>query len=449
MNCLVFILDTLRWDHLGHNKWQPIRTPNIDRFAQRATIFDRAVISSFPTIPHRTDVITGNVNFPRYGWKNLGEEEITLPQVLHEAGYYTGFIADTKHTFNSNFQRVFDDAHLTWNPPADAPKPKDMPFLFPPEHVRQDGAEYRAHMAAHNHYKHESDWFVAQSAFTAANWLQDNARRDKWFLWVDTFEIHERWHTPKYYVDLYDPGYDGLPYDFPNYNYTDCYTKEQIKHLRACYAAEVTLTDRWIGHILDQVEVMNLWDDTMVVLTSDHGMYLGEHRRMGKHTCKEGDPWPLYEEVSHIPFLVWIPKKGLKKRVKALVQPCDLMPTILDALRVKGPRLHGRSWLPLLAGAKPRVWDVVYSSKCNASGSRASNTATWLTATTDRWTYVAAEPGHKPELYDLKTDPHQKRNLAAKNPEVVKKLQAGVVEFLCSQKAEPEYVARYENAALK
>ncbi|MCX7012741.1 MAG: sulfatase [Candidatus Sumerlaeota bacterium] len=443
MNVVVIVLDTMRWDHLGRNGRLPVRTPNLDRFARRATRFERAIIGSFPTIPHRTDCFTGNVVFPRYDWKALGEEEASLPEAMRAAGYHTGFVADTKHMFRAQFDQRFDEARLTWNPPEDRPKPQDIALPIPAEHVRQDGAEYRSHLADMSHFRHESDWFVAQTAQTAAAWLQDNANREKWMLWLDTFEIHERWHAPQHYVDLYDPGYDGPPYEFPNYNYTDVYTKEQIRHLRACYAAEVTLTDRWIGHVLDQIDVMNLWDSTMVVVTSDHGMYLGEHRRMGKHTCDGADPWPLYEEVSHIPLLVWVPGLKAKRRVNALAQPCDLMATILDACGAKGPNIYGRSWLPLMTGERKRNWKVVFSSKHVGENSKIDYCPTRLTATTQRWTCILAEEGRPAELYDVKTDPQQKRNLAAKRPKIVARLRRDAIAFLREQQATESYVAKY------
>lgn len=446
MNVIVIVIDTLRYDHLGHNGLKRIFTPNLDRFAQQATLFDNAYIGSFPTIPHRTDCFTGNVNFPRYDWKAIGEDEVTLPEILREAGYHTGFIADTKHMFNTSFNKRFDDAKLTWQPAEGAPKSKDMPFLIPEATVRQDGGEYKEHMAAMNHFKKESDWFVAKSMMGATDWLQENAKRDKWMLWLDTFEVHEWWHTPDYYVDMYDAKYDEeFDYDFPNYGYTDIYTKRQIKRLWAHYAAEVTLTDRWVGHVMDQLDVMELWNDTMVVVTSDHGMYLGEHRRMGKHTCDGSDPWPLYNEVSHIPMMVWVPrKKNLKDRVKGLAQPCDLPATILDATRVKGPKMHGQSWLPLMTGKKRKNWDAVYSSKYNGDGNKISYCPTYLTATTEKWTYIAGEAGHKPELYDQKADLNQKRNVARKHPGVVRKLHAGIVKFMKEQEASDGYVARFE-----
>ncbi|MCX7015505.1 MAG: sulfatase, partial [Candidatus Sumerlaeota bacterium] len=333
MNVLVIVVDTLRWDHLAHNKRKPVRTPNLDRLAKRATIFDRAIINSFPTVPQRMDCFTGRVCFPKYDWEKMPAEYTTLTEALAQAGYFTATVADTTNFVRADITRGMHEIHVTNQPPADRPKPEDMPFPVPPEHIRQGGKQRQRQMADMAHFQHEGDWWVARTMKRAADWLQDNAKREKWLLWVDTFEVHEVWHTPQYYVDLYDPGYEGLDYDFPNYGYTDIYTKPQLKHLWAHYAAEVTLTDRWIGHLLDQLDAMSLWDSTMVVLTSDHGMYIGEHNRTGKHTVKGyADPWPLYEEVSHIPLLVWIPGlKKAKKRVKALAQPADLMPTILEA----------------------------------------------------------------------------------------------------------------------
>ena len=72
MNIIVICLDTLRWDALGYNRGDWVRTPAIDAFAKKAAIFDRAYCASFPTVPMRTDCFTGNVKWPQYGWKQLG-----------------------------------------------------------------------------------------------------------------------------------------------------------------------------------------------------------------------------------------------------------------------------------------------------------------------------------------------------------------------------------------
>jgi arylsulfatase A-like enzyme len=444
MNVLVITIDTLRWDHLGYNKQAPIHTPNIDRLAQWATVFDRCIIGSFPTVPHRMDCFTGKTCFPRFDWEPLPEGEITVTEVLREAGYHTAIVADTTNLIVANITRGMHEIHKTAQAPESNPKAEDMPFPVPAENIREGGKQRQGQVARMAHFKHESDWWVAKTMTRAAEWLEDNASRDKWFLWVDTFEVHEVWHTPQYYIDLYDANYEGLDYDFPNYGYTGIYTKKELRHMWARYAAEVTLTDRWIGHLLNQIDVMGLWDDTMVVLTSDHGIYLGEHKRAGKHTVAgDADPWPLYEEVSHVPLLVWIPGGEHKRRVGALAQPADLMATILDATRVKGPKIHGKSWLPLMTGKARRNWDVVYSSKHCAPKPRMATCPTFLTATTEKWTYIAGQDGHAPELYDIKADPKQKTNLARKHPGICKKLQQGVIEFLREQGAVEGYIDKF------
>ena len=452
MNVIVITLDTLRQDFLGCYGNKKVRTPSIDAFAAMATKFERAYCTSFPTVPMRTDCFTGNNNFPRYGWKPLGDEEVVLTEVLRDAGYYTGFVTDTTNMIPSNFPRGFHEVYPIKAPPENTAKPEDISFNgVPPEHYRQFGQQFMRQMAAMSHFEHESDWFVARTMSTASDWLEDNYQRDKFFLWVDTFEIHEVWHPPQHYVDQYSPNYDDIDYLFPNYGYTDIYEKKAyIDRLRARYAGEVTLTDRWVGYLLRQVEELGLLKNTMVVLVSDHGMYLGEHRRMGKHTVDYSDPWPLYEEVARIPLLVYLPKGRMKKRVHGLAQPADLMPTILDVCDVKGPEMYGKSWAPLMKGKRNKNWQYVFSSIYNWTGAgKIPIVSTRVTVTGRRWSYIA--PERRPdgtewpaELYDIIDDPGQKRNVMKRHPHIAAKMRKAFIEFMRESGAEDEYVAMYE-----
>jgi len=444
MNVVAICVDTLRWDHCGYNKRFPVRTPNIDRLAKRCTIFDRAIIGSFPTNPMRVDSFTGNVNFPRIGWQPLDEDAVVLGEVMGEAGYYTTLIYD--HTPMGGITRGFDEVHQTFKARPDIPKPEDVPMPGPKENFREEGAERNMLMAEYAFDKRETDYWAPGCMLKAAEWLEDNAGRNEWLLWVDTWEPHEVWHTPQYYVDLYDANYEGIDYDAPNYGYTDVYSGAELMHLWAHYAAEVTLTDRWIGHLLDQMDVMGLWDNTMVVFISDHGTYIGEHGRTGKHTVASfSDVWPLYEEVTHIPLMVWLPgRKKLKKHVKALAQPADIMPTILDVCGVKGPAVYGKSWLPLMEGKKKRNWSAVFSQRHGGPNVRHDKYPSRLTVTTPKWTYIAGQRDWEPELYRIKKDPAQKRNLAQEHPKIVRKRQARVLEFMREQGAADEYVAEFD-----
>ena len=109
MNIALIVIDTLRYDYIGANGNTYIETPNIDRFAAQAWAFDRAFCASFPTIPYRTDVITGQYGGPFHPWQPLRHERQTLPSTLAERGYATQLIHDTPHLVNGghNFDWPF------------------------------------------------------------------------------------------------------------------------------------------------------------------------------------------------------------------------------------------------------------------------------------------------------------------------------------------------------
>ena len=112
---------------------------------------------------------------------------------------------------------------------------------------------------------------------------------------------------PEHLVARYDSsGYDGPPMIHPNYGPASAYTAEELANLQAHYAAEIYLVNKWIGYVLDKIEELGLFDDSLVVFTSDHGMFVGEHDRTGKSNIHPEDDrvWPLYEEISRIPLMI-------------------------------------------------------------------------------------------------------------------------------------------------
>jgi len=441
MNCVVICLDTLRWDALGCYNPNWVKTPCIDRFAQKATRFDAAYVGSFPTVPMRVDAYTGDVNWPRYGWRGPDEDQPKLPKLLREAGYYTALVLDTSNNVGAGLHQFYNEHHLIRKDVLDGVEPGDIEVPVPTDHFRGNAAGYRGDRANWSHYREEEDWFVTRTMRTACRWLELNAKkRDRWFLWVDTFEIHEDYMPPKYYVDMYeDPNYSGPDYTYPNYGYTDIYTEETLKHLRAAYAGEVTLTDRWVGHLLHQIDLMGLFENTCVILVSDHGMYLGEHGRSGKHTVNKDDPWPIYGTVGRLPLLVWTPFENAPGTVGALCQAADIMPTVLDLCGVAAPETVGRSWKPLLTGESQEGHDRVYTTFTGENWGIPSH----ITVTTPTLTAIFGRKPHEPELYDRTNDPDQLANIAADQPELVTQLRADLVSFMEQQGAEEDYIRRY------
>ncbi|MBM4046025.1 MAG: hypothetical protein FJ279_12985 [Planctomycetes bacterium] len=444
MNVIVICLDTLRCDALGCYRPDWVKTPCIDAYAARATRFTQARCGSFPTVPMRVDAYTGDVNWPRYGWKEIDPRQPKLPLLLREAGVHTALVLDTANNVAAKLNTFYDEFHFIKKDVDDGVKPDMIKLPVPRESIRQNAVGYVRDRAMWAHYRHEEDWFGVRTMRRACQWLEDNAKRERFFLWVDTFEIHEDWMPPRYYVDLYDKGYTGLDHTYPNYGYTDIYKPEELHHLRSCYAGEVTLVDRWVGHLLRQIELLGLFENTCVILTSDHGMYIGEHGRAGKHTVNPDDPWPYYDTVAKIPLLVWTPFAGAPKTVNALVQAADTMPTVLDLCGVAPPKTVGKSWLPLLKGHATACHTTVYTSCHTGSGpGRIAYLPSHITVNTARHTAIFGRQPHKPELYDRATDPDQLHNIADEQPETLTKLRASLVAFMRQQGADEEYVRVY------
>jgi len=243
---------------------------------------------------------------------------------------------------------------------------------------------------------------------------------------------------PSYYVGLYESGYNGLDYTYPNYGYSDMYAPEELHHLRSCYAGEVTLTDRWVGHLLRQIEVMGLLEDTAVILLSDHGMYLGEHGRCGKHTVDADDAWPLYDTVARIPLIVRSPE-GRARQIDGLVQPADLLPTICDLMDAPCPPTLGQSLVPALSSGVHAAHERVYTT----FNGKATGMPSHVTVTTPTHTAIIPRLPREPELYDRRSDPEQLTDVAAAHPELVAQLHGDLIDFMREQGAEEAYVTEY------
>ncbi len=447
MNIIVLVSDTFRYDYLGVNGNRWIGTDALDRFASRAVRFDRHYLSSFPTIPNRTDLFTGRYSFPFHGWQPLERDMPVLITIFGDEGYTSQLIADTPHLMNRghHFDRDFTGAHWIRGQEGDRPLLKGNlpPRLVVPadEKTRVDermrgtkwGNLATMHTWTNRDWAWEEDRFCVRTARSVSRWLEENHDVKPFLLWVDFFDVHEPWDPPEYLVRRYDrPGYDGPPMIHPNYGPASAYTKRELKNLKAHYAAELYLVNKWIGHVLAKIEELSLYDDTIVLFTSDHGMFLGEHNRTGKSNIHPDDDriWPLYEEVAHIPLMVAAP--GLKggRRVAELTQSVDLLPTLMDLCKVKradlGLGIHGHSLVPLLRNRKTR-WPRrhAFSSTFIQNGGP--------TVTDKRWSYIAyGERDGKPELYDLKADPGQKRNLIRKEAAVARRMRKALDTFLAS-----------------
>ena len=412
MNVVVIISDTMRKDFLGCYGNKEVRTPHLDRLAEKSLVFNRAYAASFPTMPMRADLFTGKFTFTYLGWAPLPRDEIILSQLLWDAGYRTMAVVDTPFFIRGGFSydRGFRD--FRW--------------------IRGQGGGNRPDTNYERRY--EEDYCAPMTGAAAERWLELHYQ-EKFFLYVDMWDPHEPWDPPAHYVRLYYPKWDGKLVRPPYWRWKERgLTREDIKIARACYAGEVTMVDRAVGRLIERIESLGIMDETIIIFTADHGFHLGEHGLLGKILSKKRQfvDAPLYEEVTHIPLLVYVPGEKCG-RTNALLMAPDIMPTILELLGLKIPAtVQAESFGPVIRGKKSEhrrfavttmpLYNPGHYTRVVDDFERKVVGYCPATITSGPWTLLYAKEGAPVELYNLKSDPAQKKNVARKHPNVVKRL---------------------------
>jgi arylsulfatase A-like enzyme/tetratricopeptide (TPR) repeat protein len=296
-NLLVVTLDTLRADRLGCYGYAAARTPRLDALASRGLRFAQATTVTPLTLPAHSSLFTGT--FPPFhgvrdnGGFYLGEEQITLAEVLRDRGYRTGgfisaFVLDSRWGIHQGFDRYFDDFDLT-----KFEKAAGM------DAIQRPGAE---------------------TVDEALRWLREDRSRP-FFAWVHLYDPHAPYLPPADFADLFPHTASGA------------------------YDAEIAATDLQVGRLLDALEAAGRLSNTVVAVLADHGEMLGEH----------GEPthgFFIYDAAVHIPMILagpGIPTAVVRDQVRIV----DVMPTALELLGVAAPApVQGVSLTPLARGQR-------------------------------------------------------------------------------------------------
>jgi len=388
-------------------------------------------------------MFTGRYVFPLRGWSPIPREDKVLAEFLTEAGYATMLIADTYHLFRdgSYFDRGFEAWDWIRGQEIDRFKRDDIPVRFPcaPEKTKRPWMmeAYLKNVAGR---RGEADHFVAQVATHAIDWLDRNHRRQPFFLWIDSFDPHEPWDPPRWCTELYGPGYAGEELIFPPYREVGFCSDAELKHIAALYCGEVTLVDKWLGLLLQHIEELGLYAETVVIFMSDHGYLHGEHGRVGKSNHNlEADGWPFYQEISRQVLMVRGPGVIGGVRNASLVQSVDLFPTILELAGIPlPPGVHGRSWAPALQGATvgaPRVAVTSWALREIAKPLR------YASITDGAWSLEYPGGEGPSELYDLTRDHGQQHNVIRAHGETAREFHARYVEMLRAISTAPARLA--------
>ncbi len=355
MNIILIIFDSLRKDcieYLGSPPWGKIYTPNLNKFASNSIVLDRCYPESLPTLPARRSIYTGKRIFPfkgedngykgdfyvTAGWGPINEERITLSEVLQKNGYTTALISDIQHMFkpSKNFHRGFDEWVWIRGYEADSYRSgptisqKEIDYWLPKE--LQDNLYISFLSQCLRNFKgitNEEDYSVAKVMREAVRWLEQNVDKEKKFILIESWAPHEPWFIPSYYKGIY------INNSYPEqvlslYRETTDFSPEIIKSTQANYSGLVTMCDHWFGYLIDSISKLDMLDNTLIIVTTDHGHSIGDNGYLGKRG------YPSTPEVYDIPIIMRLPGSEIcdGRISNILCQHIDIMPTILDIIGI-------------------------------------------------------------------------------------------------------------------
>jgi arylsulfatase A-like enzyme len=392
MNVLLITLDTLRADHLGCYGYAKNTSPKLDALASTSIVFDQAIAQSAITPVSHASILTGlypynhNLRSLHGGVSyQLPDSRLTLAEIMGSNGYATGgFVSAFPVTEHYGLHQGFK----TWD---EAFQKKDDVKMLSETGVVNTGTAQRT---------------CDVTTEKATAWLKDHAEVP-FFAWIHYFDVHDPILLP--------------PDEYLKRFYPESREKPDI--LRSVYDAEIAFMDDQIDLILKEMESLDIRENTILVIISDHGEGLGDHDWWG-HSI-------LYQEQIRLVFLISIPGRKEGIRVSSQVRSIDLVPTLVELIDLNVPAendFDGKSLLDVIdkSEALPRI---AYSESINDLtayyDSQMQNES--LYAISDgRWKLIlhrekSTDKGL--ELFDLQSDPHELSNISEKYPEISAQLR--------------------------
>lgn len=357
-NVLIYLIDTLRRDRLGAYGYDRETSPEIDDFASTATLYTQAIAQSSWTKPSVASLLTGlwPTSHGATGWRHrLPEDAETLAEALKAEGYHTAAIVGNPNVVEAyGFDQGFDDFSRRLRHQSD------------------------------QHHKLVLDWFEQYDS------------TQPFLLYVHTTDPHVPYKPREPYRERFAPDYHERPKSPVKWKWPI----EALPFFSDAYDAEIAFNDQSFGRLIDYLRTQGLFDDTMIVLVSDHGEEFKEHNRW-RHGSN------LHRESLDVPLIVKYPRQSEGTVVQTKVQHVDILPTVLDWIgRQPAAGVHGNSLLAL--SASERSEPIVSHIDLRLDPQYSLVLGNWKLMRThgvDGMTYQLFEIGGDPEeLHDLSED---------------------------------------------
>ncbi|MCC7172247.1 MAG: sulfatase, partial [Planctomycetes bacterium] len=410
-NVVLFIIDTLRADHLACYGYPRPTSPRIDELARDGVLFERAIAQAPYTWTSFGSIFTGK--YPRaHGLLKMDatqrfdpKRNVTIQQVLDAAGHRTGAFMTG---MISNASGLLD-GFATYFESTVGRDPVRRASLW---------SYWRSELVAHalwNKLRRALDPAIVSNEAIA--WLDDHAN-DRFFLVVHLFSTHTPYDPPRAYDVFETSGASDLDrfttdharaIEMGQWTPTDG-DKARITDL---YDGGVLFADAQVGSVVDELARLGVLDETAIVITADHGEAFGENGPFWEHD------W-MFNTNQHVPLIVRLPgKAGAGPRVPVPVETVDIAPTLVDLLQLPPMAdVHGESLMPWARGERPKTDDFAY---CENNYYESIQNAEWKLVRPR-----APDPKDPPRLYHLASDPGERRNVAKSKPEALAAMTAAL-----------------------
>lgn len=394
---ILISIDTLRADHLGCYGYGRPTSPHIDEFSRDAVLFERCISQSTSTLASHGSMLTSllpvhhGASFTRTA--PLPPSVTTLAEVLKGAGYKTMSVNDggqiaPQFGLGKGFD-LYDNLDL----------------YFAPHQL-----------------------YFKRTAAKAVDWLEANTGA-KSFLFLHTYETHHPYTPKKEALRLFEKSYAGpLPADI-SVDLIGKINAGAVKlspgdkaHIVAAYDAEIRSMDEAFGAFIAYLKKKGLYENAVIIFTSDHGEEFGEHGIMASHSED------LYTEQTHVPLIIKFPgARHASQKAGALVRSIDIMPTLLDLLGLPIPlACEGTSLLPLARGKRPKEPLYAVSQRDMLE----TYPSGFWSITDGKWKLFDAK------LFDLENDPQEKTDVSAAHPDLKLKLRRRVLRMMGKSRVE-------------
>ncbi len=456
-NIILISIDTLRADHLSCYGYHKKTTPHIDRIAGEGTIFRRNYSTGVWTPPGHASMLTGLYVSEHgvHGENRLNKNIPTIATKLKENGYQTsGFVNNSQVGELVGFDKGHDTFMEIWK--------GEKPGSTAERIIKGVKRRIRKKLGY-------EDMGARKTNDLFKSWVVDKIDRSSpFYTFLHYIEPHNPLSPPRTYKNKFMnkplKNVDMKKIEKVAYNPLVCYiedqnlNKEEIELLKVLYDSEIAYTDSIVGEIIDILKKEGMYDNTMIIITSDHGEHFGEHGHWS-HVAS------LYNEVLHIPLIIKFPKDTKHiSEVNACTQLVDIFPTVMEITGVPFDNVTKTSGVSLVYGSNNETslhhhvfaeWEgrVPYfiqnrldTPGCSVNISNITNKM-WMVSDGEQ-KYIYADNGNR-EFYDLKKDINEQNNLIDQNRESADKMAAVLSEWRKASGAKEDQEQREMNEETK